>query len=137
MSKQLMVVVAILIVVFGAIFGGKRYSDHRAAVAGAHRSFPPTTVSTAVAREEPWSPQVNVVGSLEAVNGTEITAQIAGNVTQVAFRSGAHVRKGELLVRLDDSSQLALLHADQAKLQLTRATLARAQKLYAAHAGSQ
>lgn len=137
MRKQLIVVVVILIVVFGAIFGGKFYADHRAAVAAAHRSFPPTTVATAVARDEPWSPQVNVVGSLEAVDGTEITAQIAGNVTQVAFRSGAHVRKGDLLVRLDDSSQLALLHADQAKLQLARATLARAQKLYAAHAGSQ
>ena len=137
MRKQLIVVVVILIVVFGAIFGGKFYADHRAAVAASHRSLPPTTVSTAVAREEPWSPQVNVVGSLQAVNGTEITAQIAGNVTQVAFRSGAHVRKGELLVRLDDSSQLALLHADQAKLQLARATLARAQKLYEAHAGSQ
>ena len=137
MKKQSAMVVVILVVAFGAIFGGKFYADHQAAVAAAHRSFPPTTVSTAVAHEEPWSSQVSVVGSLEAVNGTEVTAQIAGNVTQVAFRSGAHVRKGELLVRLDDSSQLALLHADEAKLQLARATLARAQKLYAAHAGSQ
>ncbi|MGH8820537.1 MAG: efflux RND transporter periplasmic adaptor subunit, partial [Rhodoferax sp.] len=137
MLKQLIVVVVILIAVFGAIFGGKFYADHRAAVAASRRTFPSTAVSTAVAREEPWSPLINIVGSLQAVNGTEITAQIAGNVTQVAFRSGANVRKGELLVRLDDSSQLALLHADQAKLQLARATLARAQKLYAAHAGSQ
>lgn len=137
MRKQLIVVVAILIVVFGAIFGGKFYANHRAAVAASHRSFPPTSVSTAVARDEPWSPEVDAVGSLEAVDGTEITAQIAGNVTQVAFHSGAHVHKGELLVRLDDSSQLALLHADQAKLKLAAATLTRTRKLYAAHAASQ
>ncbi|MGH8338217.1 MAG: efflux RND transporter periplasmic adaptor subunit, partial [Gammaproteobacteria bacterium] len=112
MRKQLMVVVVILIVVFGAIFGGKFYANHRAAVAASHRSFPPTAVSTAVARDEPWSSEGDVVGSLEAVDGTEITAQIAGNITQVAFRSGANVRKGELLVHLDDSNQLALLHAD-------------------------
>ena len=137
MRKQLILVVVILIVVFGAIFGGKFYANHRAAVAASQRSFPPVSVSTAVARDEPWSPEVNVVGSLEAVDGTEITAQIAGNVTRIAFPSGARVHAGQLLVSLDDSSQLALLHADQAKLKLAAATVTRVQKLYAAHAASQ
>lgn len=137
MRKQLIIVVILLIILFGGLFGGKFYANHRAAVAAEHRSFPPVAVSTAVARAEPWSPQVNVVGSLEAVEGTEITAQIAGNVTQVAFRSGERVRKGQLLVRLDDSSQLAQLHADEAKLTLAQTTLTRTQKLYAVHAASQ
>lgn len=137
MRKQLIIVVIILVVVFGGLFGGKFFANHLAAVAAEHRSFPPIMVSTAVARNEPWSPQVNIVGSLEAVEGTEITAQIAGNVTRIAFRSGEHVRKGQLLVGLDDSSQLAQLHADQAKLTLAQTTLARDQKLYAAHALSQ
>lgn len=135
--KQLIVVVAALIVVFGGLFGGKYYASYRAAAANLHRSVAPVAVSTAVARDEPWNPEVNVVGSLEAVQGTEITAQIAGNVTAIAFRSGERVHRGQLLVRLDDSSQQAQLHADQAKLTLAQATLARAQKLYAAHAASQ
>jgi len=135
MRKQSIVVVLLLIVVFGAIFGAKAYSNHRAAATP--RDIAPIAVSTAVARTQPWNSEISVVGSLEAVEGTEITAQIAGNVTQVALRSGARVQKGDLLVRLDDSSQLALLHSDQAKLQLAQATLARTQKLYAAHAASQ
>lgn len=137
MRKQLIVVVAILIVVFGGLFGGKFYAEHRAAAASLHRAVPPVTVSTAVAHDQPWNPEVNVVGSLEAVKGTEITAQIAGNVTQIAFKSGAHVHRGQLLVRLDDSSQVAQMHADQAKLTLAKATLTRTHKLYAAHASSQ
>ena len=137
MRKQLMVVVIALIVVFGGLFGGRFYFNHRAAEAAQHRRFPPIVVSTAVAQEQPWSPEVNVVGSLEAVEGTEITAQIAGNVTQIAFRSGERVRRGQLLVRLDDSSQLAQLHADQAKLALAQTTLTRTRKLYQAHAASQ
>ncbi|MGH8282032.1 MAG: efflux RND transporter periplasmic adaptor subunit, partial [Gammaproteobacteria bacterium] len=137
MRKQLIIVIVALVVLFGGIFGGRYYAEHRAAVAAAHRGFPPTTVSTGVARDESWSPEVNVVGSLEAVQGTEITAQIAGNVTGIAFRSGGRVHKGQLLVRLDDSSQLALLHADQAKLQLAQTTLARTQKLYKVRAASQ
>lgn len=136
MRRQVIVVVVALVVIFGGIFGGKLYASHRAAVAASHRAFPPTAVSTATAREAPWSNQVQVVGSLAAVAGTEITAQIAGNVTRVAFHSGTRVRKGELLVQLDDSSQLAQLHADQARLQLARSAQGRAQKLFAAHATS-
>ena len=137
MRKQLIIVVILLIIVFGGLFGGRFYANHRATAAALHRSFPPITVSTAVAHEQPWSPEVNVVGSLEAVEGTEITAQIAGNVTQIAFRSGQKVKRGELLVRLDDSSQLAQLHADQAKFTLAETTLTRTQKLYTARAASQ
>jgi len=136
-KKTWLPVILALAVVFGGIFGGKMYANHRAAVAEAHRGFPPMTVSTAIAADEPWSPYAHAVGSLEAVRGTEITAQIAGNVTQIAFHSGQRVHKGELLVQLDNSTQLAQLHADQAKLQLTDTTLARTRKLYAAHAASQ
>lgn len=135
--KHLIVVVGILIVVFGALFGGKYYANYRVATANQHRSTPPVAVSTAVARDNPWSPDVSVVGSLRAVQGTEVTAQIAGNVTAIAFHSGERVHRGQLLVRLDDSSQQAQLHADQARLTLAKATLARTRKLYAAHATSQ
>lgn len=137
MHKQWWWAIVVLIAVFGAIFGGKSLANHRAAVAAAHQSYPPATVSTAVAREAPWSPELDAVGSLEAVAGTEITAQIAGDVTRIAFQSGTAVKQGQLLVQLDDSTQLAQLHADQSKLQLARTVLARTQKLYAAHAASQ
>lgn len=137
MRKQWLWTIAVLVIVLGAIFGGKSYANHRAAVAAAHQSYPPASVSTAVARAAPWSSEVNVVGSLEAVSGTEITAQIAGNVTRIAFQSGARVKQGQLLVQLDDTTQLAQLHADQSKLELARTALARSRKLYASHAASQ
>lgn len=137
MQKQWWWAIAALVVVFGGIFGGKSYANHRATLAAAHQSYPPTTVSTAAARDAPWSPELGAVGSLEAVSGTEITAQIAGNVTRIAFQSGTTVQPGQLLVQLDDTTQQAQLHADEAKRELTRTALARAQKLYAAHAASQ
>lgn len=135
--KQVLGMLAALVVVFGGLFGAKYYANHRAAVASQHRTAPTVAVSTAVARDAPWSPELTVVGSLVAVEGTEITAQIAGNVTAIAFRSGERVQRGQLLVRLDDSSQQAQLHADQARLTLAQATLERTRKLYAAHAASQ
>ncbi|HEX7323890.1 MAG TPA: efflux RND transporter periplasmic adaptor subunit [Rhodanobacteraceae bacterium] len=137
MAKKWLLVIVLLIVVFGVIFGGKALLQHRAAVAAAHRHFPPTVVSTATAREQNWSPHVSAVATVEAISGTEITAQIAGNVTRVGFKSGTAVHRGALLVQVDDSTQLAQLHADAAKLQLAKTSVARARRLFAAHAASQ
>lgn len=137
MLKKWLIVIALLIIVFGAVFGGKAYMNHRAAVAASHQSYPPTTVSTATAEEQSWNPKLSTVGSLEAVAGTQITAQIAGNVMQIAFKSGTRVKQGALLVRLDDSTQLAGLHADEAQLQLAKSKVARARRLFKAHATSQ
>lgn len=137
MWKKTILVIIVLIIVLGAIFGGRYYVVQKKLAAFAARGVAPTAVATAVAHEQPWASQTTAVGTLEAVSGTEITAQIAGNVTQIAFKSGSKVKKGDLLVRLDDSSQLALLHADQAKLKLAKTTLARQKKLYARHVTSQ
>ncbi len=137
MTKAWLAAIVVLVVALGGIFGGRSYADRRAAAAQQHRSMPPVTVSTAVARDESWSPETDAAGSLRAVQGTEITTQIAGNVVEIAFESGARVRQGQLLVRLDDTSQLAQLHADQARLALAQATLERTRKLYADRVSSQ
>lgn len=75
-----------------------------------------------------------MVATLQAVQGTQISAQIAGNVKQVAFESGATVNKGDLLVQLDDSSQRVSLLSSQANLKLAEAKLERARNLAPASA---
>ncbi len=121
-----------LVLVFGGILGG-RYHRGQQAAARAQQQVPAVSVATATAKPDTWQPRFRVVGTLAASQGTAITAQIAGNVTRVAFESGARVRKNDLLVQLDDSSQLAALHADQARLELARADHERLKKLFATH----
>lgn len=129
MRTQAVVVVIALVLIFGAIFGGKQHIDRQAALAAA-QGAPVMAVSTSTASTATWSDEARVFGSLQAVAGTSITAQIAGNVTRIAFESGAAVKAGELLLQLDDSSQLAELKADEARLKLAQTTLARSRKLY-------
>lgn len=137
MSKQSWSVLLIVTLVFGGLFGGRAWVNHRAAVAAAHRGAPVSTVSTAAAEKQEWMPDVHVVGELQAVEGVELTAQIAGNVTAIAFRSGDRVEKGALLVQLDDSTQLAQLHSDEAKEKQAQAEIIRTQDLFKAGASSQ
>jgi len=128
---------AILAAAFSIIFGGKYALDRRAAAAAAKQGYRAAAVATAVAREASWDSTQRVIGTLRAVDGTEITAQVAGNVTSIAFESGRRVRQGTVLVQLDDSTQLASLHANEARLEQARIDLERSRNLYRDHAISQ
>lgn len=137
MNKQVIIVIVLLVLIFGGLFGGRAWVNHRNAVAAASRGAPVVTVSTAAAEKQQWIPDVHVVGSLQGVDGVQLTSQIAGNVTSIAFKSGDKVGKGALLVQLDDSTQLAQLHADQAKEKQAQAEIDRTQDLFKAGASSQ
>lgn len=136
MGKWLAALTA-LIIVFGGIFGGKAYLDRKAAQAAAGQSWPAAAVSTAQAQAVHWDVEQRALGTLRALDSTQITAQLAGNVTQIAFASGAHVRRGDLLVQLDDSTQQASLRANQARLVQARLGLERTRNLFRDRAVSQ
>ena len=137
MNKQVVIVIVLLVLVFGGLLGGRAWVNHRNAVAATGRGAPLVTVSTAEATTQSWTPDVHVVGSLQGVDGVQLTAQIAGNVTDIAFKSGDKVGKGALLVQLDAGTQLAQLHADEAKEKQAQAEITRTQDLFKAGASSQ
>jgi membrane fusion protein (multidrug efflux system) len=90
---------------------------------------PPETISSAVVHEEDWQDTFNAVGSISAVQGVTVTPEIAGTVSEIAFESGAVVNKGDLLVRIDTTTEEAQLKAANAQLEWARVSDERAQKL--------
>src|SRR6185312_8199472 len=77
----------------------------------------PDTVSTVRAAEADWQPQLSSVGTLSAVQGVMISAQLDGNIAKIAFEAGSQVKAGDLLVQQDVSAEAA---ADLAKVTLGR-----------------
>jgi membrane fusion protein (multidrug efflux system) len=69
------------------------------------------------------------VGSVTPAQGVVVAPEIGGTVAEIAFESGASVNKGDLLVRLDTSSEEAQLRAAEATAQLAKANLDRAREL--------
>ncbi len=94
-------------------------------------SPPPETVTTAPVRAQSWETFLTAVGSLVAVEGVTVAADLQGKVVEIAFRSGAKVEKGELLVRQDTTSEEAQLPGAVAQAKLARSVLARDAKLLA------
>jgi len=94
-------------------------------------TMPPTTVSSAVVKEEGWAPTLSAVGSISAVQGAIVSTELGGIVSGVGFQSGSEAKKGEVLLKLDSSSEEALLHTAEADLELARANLQRERDLAA------
>jgi membrane fusion protein (multidrug efflux system) len=98
---------------------------------------PPAGVSTTVAHASDWQDRLQAVGTIRAVRGADLAAEIAGVVDSVDFDSGRDVAAGTVLLRLrpnDDDAKLADL---QAAVQLAAENLARDSKQFHAQAVSQ
>jgi membrane fusion protein (multidrug efflux system) len=76
-----------------------------------------------------WETLLTSVGTLEAVQGVMVTAELKGKVENIAFEPGAKVLAGDLLVQQDISSETAQLRASEAAVKLAKITLERTRKL--------
>jgi membrane fusion protein (multidrug efflux system) len=98
---------------------------------GSPMTMPPTTVSSAVVKDEVWAPMLSAVGSVSAVQGAVVSAEFSGIVAEVHFENGGVAKKGDVLVKLDTSAEDAQLHSAEADLELARADLQRTRDLAA------
>jgi len=90
---------------------------------------PPQTVTVATATPTSWDKTLSAVGSLEAVQGMMIAAELAGKVDRLAFQSGAWVNAGELILQQDVSEERAALRAAASRARLALKNLQRARTL--------
>jgi membrane fusion protein (multidrug efflux system) len=106
--------------------GTFKFLQIRAAIAQyASYQPPPEAVTTVVANQESWSSTLRSIGSVAAVQGVTVSADLPGIVDRIAFESGAEVRKGALLVQLDTAQERAQLAAGESALKLARLRLER------------
>jgi membrane fusion protein (multidrug efflux system) len=115
--------VALMIVLFGikVLQIGKMMSTPK--------MIPATTVSSAPVKEEDWAPTLSAVGSISAVQGAIVSAELGGVVSEVEFQNGGVAKKGDVLLKLDSSSEEAQLRTAEADLELARANLERTRNL--------
>ncbi len=126
----------VVAVVLGALFGFKFWRAHKAFEAMAHRGPYVVAVSAAPAETVPWQRRIRAVASLVPEEGVALTAQLPGQVTGIYFHSGESVRKGQRLLQIDDSNQLAQLASDRASETLDHLNYQRSVSLYKLRATS-
>ena len=129
MTKKIIFTILGVLVLIGILGGIKGLQINRMIAIGSQSSPPPETVTTAVVQTESWEALVTSVGSLEAVQGVMLTAELPGKVMRIAFQPGTKVKAGDLLLQQDISSEQAQLRAAEATVALTKLELERSSKL--------
>ena len=98
---------------------------------------PPETVTSATVKAESWATVLTAVGTMNAVQGVTIAAELSGKVVEIAFEAGTQVKKGDILLRQDTSSEEAQLPGAVAQENLSRTNLERMNQLFAKNLISQ
>ncbi|HUL92910.1 MAG TPA: efflux RND transporter periplasmic adaptor subunit [Burkholderiales bacterium] len=137
MTKRMIIMLAIVGVLFGGLFGFKAFLGSVIRKSIAAQGIPPQTVSTAKAQFTEWQGEFQAVGTLRAVRGADLAAELPGLITAIHFQSGQEVAEGAPLVQLNNESDVARLQSLMAAVELAEANYDRDQKQLAIQAVSQ
>lgn len=101
-----------------------------------HYEPPAATVTTTNALAKTWKSYLTAVGTLTAINGVEIAAEVPGIVEDIRFHSGQFVKKDDVIIVLRTQLEQANLKSAQAKLQLAKINYDREKILFSKKASS-
>lgn len=137
MNRKIFFGIGIVVVILAGLAAIKAWQIQ--AIIAANKAFmpPPETISSAVAHEEQWRDTLTAVGSVDPQNGVTLASEVAGTVAEIAVADGSVVAKGDLLVKLDTSSEEAQLRAAEALMEMSRLNAERTRALRASNTVSQ
>ena len=98
------------------------------ATAGAGR---PVAVEAVTVRKMALRDDAEAVGSLKSRQSVMLRPEVGGRITQLNFHDGQRVRRGQVLVQLDDQLPRAQIQQSQAELSIAQANHKRNQELVA------
>lgn len=119
-AKSIGVAVASLIgivLIVGGIKGGQIFTMVKA---GENTPPPTETVSVIKAEVQKWPNSYTAMGTVEASEGIRITAEVAGKVKEIRFKSGEQVEKGTVILVQESGNEQAQLNAAEARLRLAK-----------------
>ena len=116
MAKRMFLMLAVMVVVIGGLGFVKFRQIQAGMAAGAAFQPPPEAVTTIVAQQEEWPATFTAIGTMVAVQGVTVGADLPGTVGRISFESGRSVRKGDVLAELDTRQERAQLAAIEASV---------------------
>ena len=124
-------IILVVVVVFcGALIWFNVFKQGKIAEYFENFPIPTVTISTTEVKPQHWSPGVDAVGTVTAANGVDVAGQTGGVVQKINFAANADVKKGQVLVQLDDSIERAGLVAAKSSVAVAEDALNRTRQLF-------
>jgi membrane fusion protein (multidrug efflux system) len=120
LGRRMTIMLCGVFLLLGLIFGFNQLKTFMIKHFIAGMGLPPATVSTMVVETTAWQPKLSSVGNVRAFRGVELSTEIGGLVQTVPIKSGMDVKEGELLIKLNDASDVAQLNSLKALADLAK-----------------
>jgi membrane fusion protein (multidrug efflux system) len=124
--------IIVIIIVFGGIYGLKWYQGVKAAQIAASMPKQYQTISSVTSKTGSWYNHAQSVATIRAVNGVDINAQVSGKILKIFFKSGEYVQKGQDIVQLEDFAEVQQLNNYIATMKINKITMERQYHVYRA-----
>ena len=128
-AKRVLYSIIILVILAIIIYPKLPKSEDTAAQTPVANKSQQLTVDARIVSRSPLKNQVNVTGSILADESVVLNSEVAGKVEQIFFKEGQKVKKGQLLVKLNDDEVLAGLEKLQYSKKLSEDNEARQKQL--------
>jgi membrane fusion protein (multidrug efflux system) len=129
--KPMMIMLIFLGSLFGGIFIYKFYGSYMMKKSMEENAMPPIAVSTATVSYESWQSKISATATVRAINGVDVTSEVAGLVKTIKQDAGKDVKVGEVLVELNADVEIAHLHSLEADAALAEVVYKRDKSQYA------
>ena len=120
LRRRMTVMLCVVFLLLGLIFGFNQLKAFMIKYFISNMGLPPATVSTFAVTSSQWQPKLSSVGNVRAYRGVELSTEIGGLVQAVTIKSGIDVKEGELLIKLNDASDVAQLGSLKALADLAK-----------------
>jgi len=139
MNKKVITIIAVVGVIFLlALPKLNLFNDDKAgAVTATPQAAGKLPVEAMIVKEEALDNKLVVTGSVLANESLELKSEVSGKITNLYFKEGKHVRKGELLLQINDEEIRAQLQKEKFNQKLNQDIESRQSKLLAKDAISQ
>lgn len=119
-------IIVVIVLLLGVLYFYREHQKAAQAAAQAKQPRPSAPISTTVAKKGDIGIYINALGTVTPVYTATITSRVDGQITNVAYREGQMVRKGDLLIEIDPRPYQAALTQAQGTLAKDTAVLSEA-----------
>ena len=111
LKRRMVVMLFSVFVLLGLIVGFNQLKTFMFNRFMAGMGVQPATVTTIVVEKQEWQPKMTSVGNVRAFRGVDLSTEVGGLVAKVPIKSGMDVNEGDLLIKLNDSADVAQLNS--------------------------
>ncbi|MCU1715513.1 efflux RND transporter periplasmic adaptor subunit [Pseudomonas sp. 5P_3.1_Bac2] len=128
LRRRMWLMLAAVLVVVLILAGYKAFSIYQQ-IQQFSAPQPAISVEAEQAQQLQWQSRLPAIGSLKALQGVNLTVEVAGTVRELLFSSGQQVKVGQPLVQMDGAVEQASLATAQAELGLSQVEFERGRSL--------